>query len=316
MVLVQVSIQVFSRNLPTSTVSPPSPTTHMTPTTPTKSTPAPRPSSSTPFGRKIEVSSWCSETKHSRWWWLNIYTNELKFHRFAIQLHIVVSLNSSQGIRFSGKYNLCSSLGSSTLVIVNRVTLDIANLREEFLDVLIGDGVVEVGDVELGAGLDGRRVGVGRGRRLKGDGVIGSGSSAGGGAGVEAAGRGRWIWTGAALVLVGDEVVEGHVQRVRRHLLGVAAAAAEGGVAFSSLFGLGADRGRRHDMGWALLPFCFGLYFALLFFFFSSFPLLLESTRLSTELFNPKPNQHASNQRTLATERFASRKKTREAHLN
>lgn len=148
--------------------------------------------------------------------------------------------------------------------------------------------------------------------------MIGSGSGAGGGAGVEAAGRGRWIWTGAALVLVGDEVVEGHVQRVRRHLLGVAAAAAaaEGGVAFSSLFGLGADRGRRHDMGWALLPFCFGLYFALLFFFFSSFPLLLESTRLSTELFNPKPNQHASNQRTLATERFASRKKTRETHLN
>lgn len=68
-------------------------------------------------------------------------------------------------------------------------------------------------------------------------------------------------------------------------------------------------------LGWALLPFCFGLYFALLSFF-SSFPLLLESTRLSTELFNPKPNQHASNQRTLATERFASRKKTREAHLN
>lgn len=107
--------------------------------------------------------------------------------------------------------------------------------------------------------------------------MIGSGSGAGGGAGVEAAGRGRWIWTGAALVLVGDEVVEGHVQRVRRHLLGVAAAAAaaEGGVAFSSLFGLGADRGRRHDMGWAGLGSSSFLFWAL---FCSSFLLLVLSS--------------------------------------
>jgi hypothetical protein len=149
---------------------------------------------------------------------------------------------------------------------------------------------------------------------LKGDGVIGSGSGAGGGAGVGAAGRGRWTWTGAALVLVGDEVVEGHVQqRVRRHLLDGVAAAAEGGVELLSpppclgWVRTGEDDTTWAGLGWALLPFCFGLYFALLSSS-SSRPFLFFWSLWTTELFNSKPNQHASNQRTLATDRFASRK--------
>uniref|UniRef100_A0A453KFI6 Uncharacterized protein n=1 Tax=Aegilops tauschii subsp. strangulata TaxID=200361 RepID=A0A453KFI6_AEGTS len=70
-------------------------------TTPAESTSAPRPSPTTitapstsaTVGRNEVSYRRGIQSKNSRWWWcLNICSNDLNFHRFAVKLHIVVPL--------------------------------------------------------------------------------------------------------------------------------------------------------------------------------------------------------------------------------
>mmetsp|Transcript_2643 Transcript_2643/g.10467 ORF Transcript_2643/g.10467 Transcript_2643/m.10467 type:complete len:280 (-) Transcript_2643:35-874(-) len=75
--------------------------------------------------------------------------DELDAQRAPVELHAVVRLDGLHGVLAAREDHLGGALAAAILVKVQTRLLHLADLREEFLDVLVGDVGVQVGDDQL-----------------------------------------------------------------------------------------------------------------------------------------------------------------------